>query len=167
MFLTQWKFSKKGISIVEILVVITIIGVALGTLLNLAVFSLKSSSLTKEEVVAGILAQKTMEEVRSFRDGTGWDAGGLGSLTTGSAYHPATQITATSTIWTISSGEETAGIYTRKVVLHNVSRDLVTGNIESTYNPSNNDPDTRKVVATVFWGGKTMELVTYFTNWKQ
>lgn len=174
MRLIPWRYNseyfarrKNGISIIEILVVIAIISIALGSLLELAVFALKSSTLTKEEVEAGILAQKTLEEARSFRDGTSWDSVGIGSLTVGSAYHTVMQATATSTIWAMSSGEETLGNYTRKIVLYNVSRDPITGNIDNVYNPGNFDPDTRKVVATVSWGSKILELVTYLTNWRQ
>jgi len=81
----QWK-DNKGISVVEILVIIAIIGVALGSLLGLATFSLKASTSIKETSQANSLAQETMEAVRNFRDGTTWDSDGLGTLTAGVAY---------------------------------------------------------------------------------
>ncbi|KKU86549.1 MAG: hypothetical protein A2667_02155 [Candidatus Wildermuthbacteria bacterium RIFCSPHIGHO2_01_FULL_47_27] len=164
---TPWKYSEKGISIVEVLAVILIIGIALGSLLNLAVFSLKSSGATKEEIAAGILAQKTMEEVRSFRDGTSWGSDGLGVLAAGTAYHPIEEPTATSTRWALLDGEEVLGRYTRKVVPENVSRDPVTKNIEAIYNVANNDTETKKIVVTISWGNKTLALTAYLTNWKQ
>lgn len=167
MYTTEWKYSEKGISIVEILVVIFIIGISLGGLFNLTVFSLKASNITKAELEAGILAQKTAEEVRSFRDGTVWASDGLGSLAAETSYHPATEDMATSTKLVILSGEEAVGRYSRKVVLGNVSRDPVSKNIEDVYNAVNNDPETKKIIVTISWENKTFALTSYLTNWKQ
>ena len=65
--------NKKGISIVELLVVIVIISVGLVVLLNAVTSSLKFSRLMKENDQAKELAQEALESVRSFRDGTTWN----------------------------------------------------------------------------------------------
>lgn len=165
--------NKKGISIVEILVVIAIIGVALVSLLGLATFSLKASTLIKETTRANSLAQETIEAVRNFRDGITWDNDdpenkydGLGIVATGVAYHPEKSID-TPPKWMLIQEEEIVNGFSRKVVFEDVSRDA-DDNIEDSYNPANDDPDTRKVTAIISWkDNKKVEIVTYLTNWKQ
>ena len=154
--------NKKGISVVELLVVVVIISVGLVALLNAVTSSLKFSRLMKENDQAKELAQEALEAVRSFRDGTTWDTNGLGTLTLSVPYHPQK----TSDIppkWNLVLLKETIGIFTRKVVFESVFRDsnsnivLVGGIVDS---------NTRKVTATVSWQGKTVEISTYLTNWR-
>ena len=166
----QWK-DNKGISIVEILVIIAIIGIALASLLGLATFSLRASTSIKETTRANSLAQEAIEAVRNFRDGIAWDNDdpenkydGLGVITTGIIYHPE-KSTDTPPKWQLIQGEETVGGFTRKVVFENVSRDTTNYNIVE--NGGENDPDTKKVTVTVSWGNKKVEIITYLTNWKQ
>ncbi|MBZ9578287.1 prepilin-type N-terminal cleavage/methylation domain-containing protein [Patescibacteria group bacterium] len=160
--LIQWKDNKKGISVIEILIVIAIIGIALTSLLGVAAFSLKVSVSIKETTQANALAQEIIEAVRNFRDGTTWDSDGLGTLTTSLAYYP--QKTAdTPPKWTLIQGEETINGFTRKVIFADVMRDA-SDNIVGT--GGINDPNTKKVTVTVSWKDKKVEIVTYFTNWK-
>lgn len=158
--------GNKGISIIEILVAVVVIVVALTGLLGLASFSLRASSLLEQTAQANVIAQETIEAVRNFRDGTYWDAGGMGSLTTEADYYP--QITGLPEKWQMAPGTETIGIFTRKVVLSGVQRDAF-DNIVSSGGAS--DPKTKKIVATVFWQerGKShkVEITTYLTAWKQ
>lgn len=160
--LKKWKDNKKGISIIEILIVIAIIVIALTSLLGLIVFSLKVSTLMKETTQANNLAQETLEAVRNFRDGTDWNADGLGALTAGVIYYPQ-KSGDTPPKWQILSGEETVNGFTRKVVFDEVYRD-VNDNIVET---GDIDPDTIKVITTISWKDKTIELATYFTNWRR
>lgn len=163
--LIQWKTNKKGISIIELLIVIAIIAIALTSLLGIASFSLKVSTLIKETTQANTLAQETIEAVRNFRDGTDWNTNGLGTLTTNVAHY--SQETAdVPPKWSLILGEETINGFTRKVIFEKVSRDPFTGDIEDIYNSNNDDPDTRKAMVTVTWKDKKIEIVTYFTNWK-
>ena len=157
--------NKKGFSVVEILIVVVIITVGLVALLNAVTSSLKNSRLMKENDQAKELAQEVLEAVRSFRDGTTWNTNGLGTLTLNISYHPQ-KTSDNPPKWNLVSGEETIGIFTREVVFSKISRDPTSKNIESTYNPSNNDSNTRKVTATVSWQGKTVEISTLLTNWK-
>lgn len=156
--------TEKGTSIIEILVVIAIIGIALVSLLGLATFSLKASTLIKETSQAKGLAVEAMEALRSFRDGTTWGTDGIGALNTGINYYPV-KSTDTPPRWQLNLGEENINGFTRKVVFDNVSRDAA-DNIETTYNPANDDPETRKVTVTVSWEDKKVEIVTYLTNWQ-
>lgn len=157
---------NKGISMIEMLVVVAIVAVTLTTLLGVATFSLKASGSLRGTTQANFLAQEVIEAVRNFRDGTDWATAGLGSLTIGSTYHPE-KTTAIPKKWTMVSGEETIGIFKRKVVFERVWRDLNDNIADS----GTQDLNTRKVTATVSWKykgeDKNVELVTYLTNWKQ
>ncbi len=143
---------------IEMLIVIAILAITLTSLLGLASFSLGATSLIKQTTQANALAQETMEAVRNFRDQTSWATNGLGVLTLGVAYH--TEKSAGIPLkWSLISGEEQIGIFTRKVVFEKIYRD------------GSEDPDTKKTTVTVFWQERErthkVELVTYFTNWQQ
>lgn len=159
--------KKKGIAVVEILIVTGIIAIVMSSLLGVVVFSLKLSASVKETTMADALAQEMIEAVRNFRDGTdwNWDGGGLGVLSTGSAYHPEKSMDIPPA-WMLVGGEETIDGFVRKVVLERVSRDPVTNDIEDVYDPGNDDPNVRKVMATVSWESREVEIITYFTNWR-
>jgi len=155
--------NNKGVSIIEILVVVVIINITLVIFLGLANFSLKISTYIKETNQANFLAQEAIEAVRNFRDGTTWDADGLGNLTTGIAYHPE-RSGDTPPKWQLIQEEETVDGFTRKVNFENVQRD---GNDNIVDSGGITDPNTKKVTVTVSWKNKIVELTTYFTNWRQ
>ncbi len=156
---------NKGVTVVELLVVVFVLLVAFVGILGVLTFSLQTSSLIKETTYANFLAQDTMEAVRNFRDGTDWeDINGLGTLPTGDTnpHHP--EKTADNPPkWTLVAGEETINNFTRKIVFENVQRD---GNDNIVEVGGINDPDTKKIKVTVSWKNKTVEITTYFTNWQ-
>jgi hypothetical protein len=160
--------NNKGILIVEILIIISIVATALVTFLGIAALSLKISGSIKETTQACAFSQELIEVARSFRDGTVWAANGLGVLNTGSSYpyYPQLDFTSNPPKWIMSSGVETINGFDRKIIIDKVSRDLSTKNIESVYNSSRDDVNTRKITATVSWKGKEVEIITYLTNWK-
>lgn len=153
--------GKKGISIIEILIVVAIVTIALVSLLGVAAFSLKISTQIRENTQANVIAQEAMEAVRNFRDGTDWNVDGLGILTSDTDYFP--QKSGSPPKWMLVQGTETAEGFTRKVVFANVIRDT-NDNIVGT--GGTNDPNTKKVTVTVYWKDKEVKLVTYLTNWK-
>ena len=157
--------NKKGISIIEILVVIAIIITALSSLLGLASFSLGVSALIKQTNQGNLLSQEVMEAVRNFRDGTSWDVDGFGKLATSTDYYP--QATGSPSKWQLVQGIENIDGFTRKVVFEDVMRDSNSNIVEAgTY-----DPNTKKVIVTVSWKERgrehKLEIFTYLTNWKQ
>lgn len=160
MFRIDFK-SKKGFSIIEILAVIAIITIGLSSLLGLAVSSLKASAVLEETNQANDLAQEDMEAIRNFRDGTSWDSNGLGTLTSGIDYYCKAE--GSPEKWQFVQGTETIGIFTRRIVFRNVSRDA-NGNIVSSGGVV--DPDTKEASVFVDWQGKEIELDAYFTNWR-
>jgi len=157
--------NKKGASIIEILIVIAIIVIALTSLLGVATFSLRISTLMRETNQANNLSQEVMEAVRNFRDGTSWDVDGLGKLATSTDYYP--QATSSPSKWQLVQGIENIDGFTRKVVFEDVMRDSNSNIVESggTYNPN-----TKKVIVTVSWKERgrehKLEIFTYL-NWKQ
>lgn len=155
---------NKGISIIEILIVVAIIVIALTGLAGLVAYSLKISISIRETTQANFLSQETMEAVRNFRDGTNWNSNGLGTLTTGVNYYPQKSADIPPK-WALVQGQDTINGFVRKVIFEKVSRDI-NDNIEQTYNPANDDPNTRKVTVTVSWQAKEVKLVTYLTSWK-
>ena len=157
--------NKKGASIIEILIVIAIIVIALTSLLGVATFSLRISTLMRETNQANNLSQEVMEAVRNFRDGTSWDVDGLGKLATSTDYYP--QATSSPSKWQLVQGIENIDGFTRKVVFEDVERNSNSNIVEAgTY-----DPNTKKVIVTVSWKERgrehKLEIFTYLTNWKQ
>ena len=160
------KNSTEGISIIEILVVISILAVSFASLLGLISFSLSASGILKQRLEADFLAQDAMEAIRNFREETFWGSDGLGTLTAGQEYHPQ-KIAGDPIKWTLAQGAENIGIFTRKAVFGKVFRDS-DDNIASS---GTEDLGAKKAVVTVSWQEKgrthSVELITYFTNWRQ
>ena len=165
---------NNGLSIIEILIAITIIAVALVSILSLATFSLRVAILNKETTLAKNLAEETLEQIRNFRDGIVWDNDdpenkydGLGVVATGIAYYPKKSTDAPPK-WQLIQGEETVNGFTRKAVFENVQRDGNDNIVDSGGTP---DPDTKKVTVAVSWVEREkthqVEIVTYLTNWWQ
>lgn len=133
--------NKKGISLIEILIVVAIILITLTSLLGVAVFSLKLSTLVKNTTIAVNLAQEAVEVTRSIRD-SDWN-----KITNGNH-----GLTNTGGYWDFAGTENIINGFTRTVLIEDVQ-------------PV--DPETRKVIVTVSWENKKIEIITYFTNWKQ
>lgn len=162
--------SIEGISTIEILIVVAFISIGLTGLLGVISYSLRVSTLVKENTQANFIAQETLEAVRNFRDGTDWDTNGLRdyilpAATTSGPYYPELDTAFDPPKWKLASGTETIDGFTRKIVFEKVSRDG-NDNIEQTYNLIRDDPNTRKVIITISWVDKGIKLVTYLTNWK-
>ncbi|OGZ22563.1 MAG: hypothetical protein A3A08_01530 [Candidatus Nealsonbacteria bacterium RIFCSPLOWO2_01_FULL_41_9] len=150
---------------VEILVVIAIIVLAFASLFSLISFSLDASHLSGQNITAGVLAQEEMEALRNFRDGTSWNADGLGILTPSVSYH--VEKTADNPPkWQMVLGEETFDNFTRKIIFSDVNRDA-NGNIVASGGVI--DPETKKAVISVLWTEKNrphqISVSAYFTNW--
>lgn len=157
------KKDSPGFIFLEILIAIALISIVFVTLLGVGFLVMNVSSSVQKETQADSLIKEEFEALRNFRDKTQWNTNGLGTVNTGSGnpYH-----LVNGTGWSLVAGAETTGIFSRQIIFDRVSREAVTGNIESAYNPSQDDPDTRKITVTVSWSGKVIQSVSYFTNWK-
>jgi len=164
----NFKHIRKGagFTIVEIIVVVAVIIAAFTAVLGFFTFEAKVAGRSRMRLQAISFMEEAMEAVRNFRDNTSWSSAGIGSLTVGVDYHPASS----SAGWDIISGNETINEFTRAIVFNEVSRDA-NHNIESAYNPGNDDDDTRKITVTMSWtdrqGSASESLATYITNWRQ
>jgi len=156
------NFSNKGALMLEILIVVFIVGIAIIAFLDLATFSLRMNNVIKMNSAADDFAKEAVEAARNFRDGTDWDANGIAALTMGAIYHP--EKTADNPPkWSMVSGEETIGAFKRKIVFQNGLRDGG-GNIVESGGVIDND--TKKMIVTVTFQNHSVEIITYFTNWK-
>lgn len=165
--------NSKGFSIIEIIVAIFIIVVALGSILNVAVFSLTFSFDARTALQAQSYAQEALEAVRNFRDGVAWNADdplneydGLGTVAKGVAYR-LSKSADNPPRWKLVQGQETLGVFTRTIMFGQGLRDSQ-GNIVASGGTA--DPDTVRVVATVAWSkqgaSRQSQLVLYLTNWQ-
>lgn len=154
---------QRGISVVEILVVISIVGIAIFSLYELVVLSRASSSNQMRRLQAIAYAQEGIEAVRNMRDRS-WDDN-IASLNAGTPYY----LTLSGSAWTLTTTNPGAieNLFTRTVVLSQVNRDS-NGNIVSS---GTDDPDTRHVDVTITWAergnNRNVEIETYITNFLQ
>lgn len=162
------SFMNGGFIFLEILIATALIGVVFITLLSIGALALNISFAIQQTTKADSLIKEEIEALRSFRNSTNWATNGLGTVnfTSSNPYYLALDNSLSPAKWNLNSGNETTGVFTRKIVFDRVSRNPSTNNIEETYNPLNNDPDTIKVTVSVAWSDKKSEVVTYLTNWQ-
>lgn len=164
-------FNKKGLSIVELIIAIFILGSVMVAFFEVAVFSYKILKENKNQIKAGYWAEEGMEAVRSIRDKTSWSDSldgkiGLGEVDTDTIYYLIVSVNEWQ-LTTVNPGLLEAK-FNRRVTFANVSRDPVTGDIEDVYNPANYDDNSKKVNLEINWqeGSQTKNLilVAYLTN---
>ena len=163
------KCSKEaGAVLIDAVISIAVISLAFAVLLNIGTWSIKISTSLREATQANSQLKEVIEAVRNFRDGKDWATDGLGLLATGAdnPYHLFLDTSSSPAEWNLVSGIETSGIFTNQIIFDRVSRDPSTYNIEAVYNSSRDDPNTRKVTAIISWRDRTLQLITYFTNWE-
>jgi len=158
--------TEKGLSMVEILIVIAIIMVALTSLFGISGFSLKIMNSTNENTQANLYAQEITEAIKNFRDENPWDTG-IKILT--GIYH--LEKSGTPPEWIMVVGADPPSpptdIFTKQVLFENVMRDDVSYNIVANgCTGCTLDTNTKKATITVSWKGKTVGWVTFLTNWK-
>jgi len=166
-------YNNKGISIIELLVVILILGMGISATLSFGVFSLRIASLQKQTIEASFLVQDTLEGLKNYRDNTGWNDDdpanqydGLGRVLMGVSFH--LELSGDTPLrWQFLLGQETIGIYTRDIIVDQVERDDADDIVES---GGALDDDTKKITVKVTWqeGGTARELktITYLANWR-
>lgn len=150
--------SQRGFGIIEIIVAVSIFVIiaATGTITVLHAFSV--NRLGDEETEATLFAQEGIEAVRSIKN-QDWN-----NLTTG-IYG----LSNLSDSWVFSGLSNTAGKFTREVVVSEVQRDGSGDIVESA---GVVDDDTRRITSTVTWNfsparSNLVELATYLTNFKK
>lgn len=144
---------QKGISIIEMIVVSSVIGtvmlMVLGTLQN----TIQLSQRSIERVQASMLLEEGVEVVKLIRN-TAWS--NISGVTNGTTYYP----TWNGTTWSLSTTPNTIdGKYTRTVVFSSVYRDgqdkiAASGTL---------DAGTKKVVITITWQTADQQFSTPLT----
>lgn len=152
-----FMLHENGFGIVEIIIAISIMSIALFAISEVSIIYLKQSGQNKDSLKASYLTEEGLEAARSARD-QGWSTN-IATKTMGSPYYPVIS----GNKWTLSNTSPGLidSIYTRQVVVTNTSRD-VSDNIVTSGGA--NDPNTKKITATVSWSGKNITLETYITN---
>lgn len=150
--------KDQGFGLIEIIIVTAIITIAIFGFLQAGITSVKLLRNERENLEAHLLAKEAMEAVRSVRDES-WTAN-VAPLANGVIYYPVVE-NGKWKLTTVSPGLVN-GQYDRFVIFDQVFRDgqdriSVSGTI---------DTNTRKVTARATTISKTIELVTYITNFQ-
>lgn len=142
------KYShERGALLIEILVAVTIFGAIAAIGAQSLVVSLKANQVASHKSSGTQLLAEMVRAARAASDGNWQNVYGL--TKGGAHYHPELQ----GSEWVIVSGDETVNlgnaIFTRYFTVSNVSRDLSTRAIETTYTASHDDPSTQQILAVV------------------
>lgn len=153
------KCHSKGFGLIEIVIGSTILTVSLIAISTYFQKSLQLSQDSGKTTQASFLLEEGIEAVKFFRD-TSWQ--NISSLTVGTSYY----LQFDGTKWaTTSSNVFVDGIFERKLVINNVSRDA---NDDIVFSGGTDDSDTKKVTVSVSWLGRngttTKTISTYITN---
>ncbi len=155
---------QKGALLIEILVSISIFAVLASIGAQALVVSLNSNVSAEKKTSGANLLSEMMAAVHAASDES-WQ--NLYGLNKGAQYHP--EIVGGK--WVLTSGSETVAVgnasFTRYFTVENVSRDLSTRDVETTYVSANDDPSTQLVIATVT--SSTTDALTaseYFFRWR-
>lgn len=152
---------NSGMSMVEIVVVVAIIGIVLVSISQLMVLSTGPIRASARQTDAVFLAEEALEAVRVLRTDS-W-TNNIESTANGATYYPVIS----GSNWTLSASDPGPinGLYTRTVVMDAVYRDV---NDDITQTTGTLDSDTRKITATISWSekgqSKNVVLETYLTN---
>ncbi len=147
--------TNKGFAMVEILVATSIITAAFLFSMAVAQKSIYLARQATHQIQAAMLLEEGAEAVRIVRDNA-WT--NISSLTSGTNYYP----TFSNGTWTLSTTSNTVGIFTRKVTLASVNRNLTSGDIVISGGTADNY--TKKITVTVSWpqGGQTITKTMMF-----
>lgn len=152
---------QRGISLIEIAVIIPIVGIAFFSIYQLVSLALVNNEDQGRRVQALALTKDGVELVRVIRDA---DWSNIDSLTTGANYY----LSGSNGAWSLTPTDPGVleGIFTRTVVFEAVNRDD-DDNISET---GTADPNTRLLTVTVTWEergkDREIELQTYLTNFQ-
>lgn len=153
--------KNNGFGLIEIIIVTAIVSTALFAFSQAGILSVRLLRNEKENLEATLLAQESLEAVRSVRDES-WN--NISVLSNSTSYYPVVQ----NGKWALLSSSPgfINGKYDRYLVFDQVLRDLQ-DRIASSGTP---DTGTRRVRAITAWqkfgATTTAELVTYLTDFQ-
>lgn len=152
--------KNKGQSLIEVLVAVTVAFIMISGASALIGVSLHGTKVNKFVQEGNYLAEDMLNKINSYVDKKWYCPPtcsgnyGIYNLNKGSSNHYYLSTTTPISSWV--SGNENLTLnnlsYVRYFYVENVSRDA-SGNIESSYNPANDDPSTQKITIIVSWSG--------------
>ncbi|MDP3764646.1 MAG: type II secretion system protein [bacterium] len=156
--------NNKGVTLIEAIVVLGLIGIVVTSLVQLNLAFSNSVSSEGLSVRANAIAVETLEAVRILRD-KNWN--NLSNLTPNTPYY--LSFSESQKDWTIESSDtgKIQGVFSRSFYVYSVSRDITTGKIISS--GGSVDSNTLKIEAVVNWNDrgrdKNIKLTTYLANY--
>lgn len=168
--LGNWNFRSRrganGFGLIEIVIVTAVMTIALFGFLQAGIVAVRLLRNEKENLEATLLAEEALEAVRAVRDES-WGAGIAwrteSPLSSPSLrYYPVVQ----NGKWVLATTSPglVNGKYNQYVIFERVGRNASDQIVSS---GGTNDPETRKVIARATTTTKTVELVTYLTNFQK
>lgn len=155
---------QKGSLLIEILIAVSVFALLAAIGAQALVVSLNSNVAAEKKTSGAHLLSEMMGAIHAAADES-WQ--NLYGLTKGSRYHPAIS----GGKWVLVAGDELISVgnasFTRYFTVANVSRNLSTRDVETTYASANDDPSTQLVSATVT--STTTDALTaseYFFRWR-
>ena len=148
--------TKKGMGLIEIIIVSAVLSIGLLSIISFLIFSRGVTFEAGRKTVAVSLAEEGIEAVRSIRD-ENWSA-----VSASGTYYPV--ISGNKWILTVTDPGPINNLYTRVVIIEGVSRDAN----DDISGSGSLDPDTKKLTSRISWTesgrNKQIELVTYISN---
>lgn len=160
------KINKnRGVLLIEVMMAVAFF-VAVATLGSRMIFvGQKSNQAVSGRDAAKGLLNEVLEAARAGSDEK-WK--NIYSLTKSTGHYYPQQ---SSGKWIFTAGDEVVSLngtnYTRYFTVDNVSRDLSTRAIETSYNAAHDDPSTQKITANTTWtNGETLAVYEYLSRWR-
>lgn len=164
------RSRSAGFTLIEAVIATSILVVSIIAILTLAVYSRTASDQSRDSVQVANYMQEGQEAVRIMRD-SDWN-----TIATDGSYRLNVQA-GSYPPWSLSSGTETLGKYSRSVTIASVRREdtdgdgtLSAGDKIVTSGGAFDDPETKKITVTISWqSGKrtlTRSLTSYLTKWQ-
>jgi len=172
--------SNRGQILTELIIAITITAILAAIGAQLIGVSFYSAGTSEDRQAASRLGEEVFEALRAITQGNtsstqGWNRlylppDGMGTASSSKGTENFYKILILNNTWQIASGTESIVLdddeYARFFIIENVSRDATSGNIQSTYNISNDDPATQKVTVKISkTGALDFTFVKYFTRY--
>lgn len=145
--LLQSKVQQRGQSLIELLIAIGLTAILLPALLTGIVSSREGKAQEAERLEALGLLREANEAVRNVRE-KGWS-----NIATNGSYYP----TISGSTWTLTSGTQTIGNFTRSVTIESVQRNPAGAIVTA---GGTVDPGTKKISTQVNWNNPYPSSVT-------
>lgn len=149
------KKNQLGQSLIELLIAIGLTAILLPALLTALVSSREGKAQEGERLQALGLLKETNDAVYNIRE-KGWV-----NIAADGTYYPSI----TGTTWSLATGTQTTGNFTRQVTIESVQRNSAGVIVTS---GGSVDPSTKKITTTVAWSNPYAGSVTsskYVTRW--